>query len=217
MAAARLARAASKHIMGRLLTPIGKLSRREGVPLDDSPKNAQKRRPFPPGVHGQARQKRMSGYGIQLREKQKAKRLYGVMERQFENYFAKAVRKQGNTGELMVRMLEMRLDNTVFRLGFAKSRRHARQLVNHGFFTVNGEKMDIPSAQVKVGDVIAVKETKEKKPVFAALGEALVKQKTPGWLHLDPAARVGKVAAIPGGEDLKQIFDPTLIVEFYSR
>jgi len=204
--------------MGRILGPIGKMSRREGVALDDNPKNAVRRRPYAPGAHGNTkRHNRMSGYGIQLREKQKAKRLYGVMERQFRNYFEKAASKQGNTGEQLTSFLEMRLDNVVYRLGFAKSRRMSRQMVNHGFFEVNGAKVDIPSYQVSPGEVITIRSNKQTKPIFVALDENLKKHTTTSWLHIDPATRTGKVTSVPEGEDLKQIFDPTLIVEFYSR
>ena len=204
--------------MGRILGPIGKMSRREGVALDDNPKNAVKRRPYPPGAHGNVdRRNRMSGYGVQLREKQKAKRLYGVMERQFRNYFEKASQHRGNTGELLVRNLELRLDNVVYRLGFAKSRRMSRQMVNHGFFEINGAKVDIPSYQVVSGDVVTIRENKKTKTIFQSLDEDLKKHTAPGWLHMDAKMRTGKVTSIPEGEDLKQIFDPTLIVEFYSR
>lgn len=206
--------------MGRILGPIGKMSRREGVALDDSPKNAFRKRPFAPGVHGNTKGKRparVSSYGLQLREKQKAKRFYGVMERQFRNYFEKAIKHQGNTGELLVRSLELRLDNVVYRLGFAKSRRMARQMVNHGFFFVNGRLVDIPSFSVSIGDTITIKDNKQAKPIFEGVTEALTKNKVAGWLHMDIVSRTGKVTALPEGEDLKQIFDPTLIVEFYSR
>ncbi|KKW45256.1 MAG: 30S ribosomal protein S4 [Parcubacteria group bacterium GW2011_GWA2_56_7] len=205
--------------MGRMLQPMGKMSRREGVALDESPKNPVRKRPYPPGVHGPeaGRGRRMSGFGIQLREKQKARRLYGVMERQFRNYFEKAVSKQGNTGEILVRLLETRLDNAVYRLGFAKTRRMARQMVNHGFFLVNGQKVDIPSYQVRVGDEISIKENKQAKAIFQEMTDRLKKHKTVGWLSLDANAQTGKVTSVPEGEDLKQVFDPKLIVEFYSR
>ncbi|HBL39231.1 TPA: 30S ribosomal protein S4 [Candidatus Uhrbacteria bacterium] len=204
--------------MGRLLGPIGKMSRREGVPLDENPKNPVKRRPYPPGAHGATQRRgRMSSYGIQLREKQKAKRLYGVMERQFRRYFETASRYKGNTGEMLTRFLELRLDNVVYRLGFAKTRRMSRQMVNHGFFAVNGAKVDIPSFQVSPGDIVTIRVNKEKKPIFQPLEESLKKHTTASWLHLDAAARTGKVASLPEGDDLKQVFDPTLIVEFYSR
>lgn len=206
------------NLMGRILGPIGKMSRREGIALDESPKNPVKRRPYPPGAHGNSGQRvRMSGYGIQLREKQKAKRLYGVMERQFRRYFEQAARHQGNTGELLIRTLEMRLDNVVYRLGYAKTRRMSRQMVNHGFFAVNGEKVDIPSYQVTPGEVITIRENKVSKPIFNGLDEQLKKHTAPGWLHMDAKTRTGKVTSLPEGEDLKQVFDPTLIVEFYSR
>ena len=203
--------------MGRILGSLGKMSRREGVALDDNPKNPVKRRPYPPGAHGGKRRRRMSGYGLQLREKQKAKRFYGVMERQFRRYFEKSSKAKGNTGELLTRMLEMRLDNVVYRLGFAKSRRMSRQMVNHGFFKVNGQKVDIPSYQVSPGDTITIKENKNEKAIFIALDKDLAKHKPASWLHIDEKTRTGKVTSIPEGEDLKQIFDPTLIVEFYSR
>lgn len=203
--------------MGRILESIGKLSRREGVSLDENPKNPVKRRPYPPGMHGPNKTKRMSGYGLQLREKQKAKRFYGVMERQFSNYFKKAIRIKGNTGEILTRMLEMRLDNVVYRLGFAKTRRMSRQMVNHGFFEVNGKCVDIPSYQVSVGDTITIKGNKQSKTVFNSLDSVLAKYKTSGWLHIDAKTKIGKVTSMPEGEDLKQAFDPTLIVEFYSR
>ncbi len=204
--------------MGRLLGPIGKMSRREGVPLDENPKNPVKRRPYPPGAHGATQRRgRMSSYGIQLREKQKAKRLYGVMERQFRRYFETASQYKGNTGEMLTRFLELRLDNVVYRLGFAKTRRMSRQMVNHGFFAVNGVKVDIPSFQVSPGDLVTIRTNKENKPIFQSLEESLKKHTTAGWLHMDAATRTGKVASLPEGDDLKQIFDPTLIVEFYSR
>ncbi|MDA1038218.1 MAG: 30S ribosomal protein S4 [bacterium] len=203
--------------MGRILGPIGKMSRREGIALDESEKNPVKRRPYPPGVHGPGRRTRMSGFGIQLREKQKAKRIYGVMERQFSRYFEKANSAKGNTGEILVRFLEMRLDNVIYRLGFAKTRRMSRQMVNHGFFEVNGKKVDIASYQVSIGDVITVRTNKTEKPIFRELDENLVKHTTAGWLNIEKKTRVGKITSLPEGEDLNQPFDPTLIVEFYSR
>lgn len=204
--------------MGRIREPIGKMSRREGVPLDENPKNPVRRRPYPPGAHGATQRRgRMSSYGIQLREKQKAKRLYGVMERQFRRYFEAASQYRGNTGEMLTRFLELRLDNIVYRLGFAKTRRMSRQMVNHGFFEVNGAKVDIPSYQVSAGDIITIRGNKAAKPIFESLDEGLKKHKTAGWLHLDATVRTGKVTSLPEGEDLKQVFDPTLIVEFYSR
>ena len=201
---------------------MGKMSRREGVALSTSGKvlKVMQRRAYAPGMHnapgGRGRRPRVSVFGGQLREKQKAKRLYGVMERQFRNYFSKATRMQGNTAENLARMLETRLDNVVYRLGFAKTRPQARQMVSHAMFNVNGQKVNIPSYQVRVDDVIAIRDSKQSKKVFEDLAERLTSHKVPGWLHSDgPAA--GKVVSLPDGEDLKEVYDPTLIVEFYSR
>jgi small subunit ribosomal protein S4 len=198
-----------------------KICRREGVSLCGREKCAVKRRPFAPGVHGpaQARMRpRMSSYGLQLREKQKAKRLYGILERQFRKYFEHAIRKKGNTANFLVQMLEMRLDNVVYRLGFAATRRQARQFVGHGFVLVNGKPVNIPSYTVRVGDVISVKDNKREKGIVKQLQDRLAKSaETPRWVSLDAAALSGKVTAVPEGEDLRQVFDPRLIVEFYSR
>jgi len=206
--------------MGTSLKTTCKLCRREGVSLCGREKCAQKRRPFAPGQHGHAqegRKPRLSSYGTQLREKQKAKRLYNVMERQFRKYFEAATGKTGNTATYLVELLERRLDNVVYRLGLGTTRRQARQLVSHGFFTVNGKNVDIPSYSIRVGDVIAVKDTKKKKGIFANAAERLAKYESPKWLSLNAASLSGKVATLPEGEDLRQVFDPTLIVEFYSR
>lgn len=197
-----------------------KLCRREGVTLCGRENCAFKRRAYPPGVHGpkQARRRpRLSSFGIQLREKQKAKRLYNVMERQFRRYFEEASRGKKNTAEELIRLLELRLDNVIYRLGFAKTRRQARQMVGHGFFEVNGHSVDIPSYRVRVGDVITVKANKAESPLVTEAVERLKKQELPAWLSLDSGAPSGKVTGEPEGEDLRQIFDPTLIVEFYSR
>lgn len=174
------------------------------------------RRPYRPGVHGSAgeRAPKVSVYGQQLREKQKAKRLYGMMEKQFRNYFKKAQVAKGNTGELLCRLLETRLDNVVFRLGFAKTRPQARQMVSHAMFAVNGEKVNIASYQVRVGDIVEIRQNKADKKVFGDLTERLKTHQTPSWLHREEMK--GKVVSIPAGDDLKEAFDPTLIVEFYS-
>jgi small subunit ribosomal protein S4 len=206
--------------MGKTLKTSCKMCRREGVSLCGKEKCALKRRPFPPGVHGpaQSRQKpRLSAYGTQLREKQKAKRLYNVMERQFVRYFEAASKSKGNTAEKLVQTLERRLDNTVYRLGLAKTRRQARQMVNHGLICVNAKSVDIPSYQVSVGEVISVADAKRSKGLFNGLSERIAKHETSRWLSLDAATLSGKVTSLPEGEDLKSVFDPTLIVEFYSR
>lgn len=196
------------------------MCRREGVSLCGKEKCALKRRPNPPGVHGPAqglRKPRVSSYGIQLREKQKAKRLYNVMERQFRRYFEAASQKKGNTADFLVQMLERRLDNVVYRLGFAKTRRQARQMVGHGFITVNGKTVDIPSYTVRVGERIGIQETKKAKGLLSGMQERLQKTEAPRWMTVDSAALAGKVTSLPEGGDLKSVFDPTLIVEFYSR
>jgi small subunit ribosomal protein S4 len=204
--------------MGKTLKTTCKMCRREGVSLCGRERCALKRRSFPPGQHGPTQKSiKLSGYGLQLREKQKAKRLYNIMERQFRRYFEEARRKTGNTSEHLIRALETRLDNTVYRLGFAKTRRQARQMVSHGFFTVNKKPVDIPSCAVKIGDEITIKETKQNKKLIATVRETMTKTPAPKWLHAVSADLKGKVVAWPEGEDLQTVFDPTLIVELYSR
>jgi len=207
--------------MGKTLKRMGKMSRREGVALSTSDKvlKVMQRRAYAPGAHGspKARPARLSVYGMQLREKQKAKRIYGVLEKQFRNYFSKASRMQGNTTENLPRLLEMRLDNVVFRMGFAKTRPQARQMVSHALFTVNGSKLNIPSYQVRIDDVIAIRENKTEKGIFSDLDDRSKNQAIPGWLHMDLGTNEGKVVSLPEGEDLKEVYDPKLIVEFYSR
>jgi len=209
--------------MARRLEAKCKQCRREGEKLylkGDrclTPKCALTRRPFKPGVHGPTSRTRPTPYGIQLREKQKAKNSYGILETQFRNYFTKATRKKGNTGEFLVQMLEMRLDNVVYRLGFAKSRALARQLVNHGHVRVNEKKVTVASYQVKTGDVVTLSTRIGKSKLFADEGARLEKHVSPTWLHLEAAAKTGKILTVPAGAELKQNFDPKLIVEFYSR
>jgi len=197
-----------------------KICRREGVSLCGRDNCALKRRPFPPGVHGPKflkRKPRLSSYGIQLREKQKGKRLYNVMERQFRRYFEMATKTRGNTAERLVQLLELRLDNTVYRLGFAKTRRQARQMVSHGFIQVDGARVDIPSYQVSIGEELTIKPNKANSALVKDLSERLMKHDAPKWLSVDAKAVSGKVVSLPEGEDLRQVFDPTLTVEFYSR
>lgn len=194
------------------------MCRREQVSLCGKDKCAFKRRPSTPGVHGPTSQRaRLSTYALQLREKQKAKRLYLIMERQFRRYFEHATKMKGDTGELLIRTLEMRLDNVLYRLGFAKTRRQARQMVGHGFVDVNGKKVDIPSYQVRIGEMIQIRDSKKKKGLIEGMAERLTGKDVPAWLTVDGAALSGKVTAVPEGEDLKTVFDPKLIVEFYSR
>lgn len=175
------------------------------------------KRNFPPGAHGAKGTGRMSGYGLQLREKQKAKRLYGLLEAQFRKYYENARRIKGNSSEIMVRLLETRFDNVVFRLGLAKSRAMARQMVNHGMFNINGHKNDIPSVALKPNDVITIDPSKASKKIFENLHDQLKKHETPSWLFIDVEKLEGKMLSYPEGEELKQPFDPKFIIEFYSR
>ncbi len=177
---------------------------------------ALQKRGFPPGQHGQNRV-RLSEYGTQLREKQKAKINYGVMERQFERYFNKALKQAGVTGDNLLKLLEMRLDNLVFRLGFAESRAQARQMVNHGFFEVNSKKVDIPSYAAKVGDVISIREGKKKSKLAEALKEKLKNAKTQEWVQLDQVKMSGKVLSLPTPDQIQNLINTQLIVEHYSR
>lgn len=174
------------------------------------------KRNFAPGQHGQNRV-RLSEYGTQLREKQKAKISYGILERQFEIYFNRALKQTGVTGDNLLKLLELRLDNIVYRLGFAETRAQARQLVNHGFFQVNGKKVDIASYQTKVGDSVAVRPGKQKKIYMEKVKEKLKNFQTLDWLSLNPAEMSGKVLSSPIIEGLGTEINTQLIVEHYSR
>jgi small subunit ribosomal protein S4 len=179
-------------------------------------KCAVERRTFPPGQHGQARP-RASEYSTQLREKQKLKRTYGVLERQFRGVFSKAERQEGITGENLLRMLERRLDNVVYRLGFAASRSQARQLINHGHFRVNDRKVNKPSFLVREGDVIAVKErSRSIVPIMSAL-EGVDGRGVPGWLDLDKANYAGSVRGLPAKDEIQIPVNEQLVVDLYSR
>ena len=206
--------------MSRYTEANCKLCRREGQKLFlkgercYSSKCAIERRNYAPGQHGQAR-KKQSEYGLQLREKQKAKRFYGMQETQFRNLFEKAAKKPGMTGENLLVLLETRLDNVVFRLGFASSRKEARQLVTHGHFTVNGKKADIPSMEVKAGDVIKVKEKSQSSPKFKEVKEMSIT--VPSWMSGDVEKLEGKVITLPKREDIDTPIAEHLIVELYSK
>ncbi|MCQ4635401.1 30S ribosomal protein S4 [Anaerovorax odorimutans] len=206
--------------MSRYTDASCRLCRREGQKLflkGDrcySTKCAIEKRNFPPGQHGQGR-KKVSDYGLQLREKQKTKRFYGLQETQFRNLFDKAARRKGITGENLLIMLESRLDNVVFRLGFASSRKEARQLVTHGHFTVNGKKVDIPSYEVKAGDVIKVKEKSTSSPKFKEIKDMTIT--APSWLAVDVEKLEGKVVTLPTREDIDTPVAEHLIVELYSK
>ena len=206
--------------MARYTGATCRLCRREGQKLflkGDrcyTDKCAFVRRSYAPGQHGAAK-KKLSNYGVQLREKQKARRIYGVLEGQFRHYYEKADHMKGITGENLLMLLEMRLDNVVFRLGYGNSRTEARQLVTHGHFLVNGKKVDIPSYSVKAGDVITVREKSRASELFKTFAE---NPKTlPKWLSGDVATFTGKVEAIPAREDIDVPVNETLIVELYSK
>lgn len=206
--------------MSRYTDANCKLCRREGQKLFlkgercYSTKCALEKRNYAPGQHGQAR-KKQSDYGNQLREKQKAKRFYGVQETQFRNLFDKAAKKSGKTGDNLLIMLETRLDNAVFRLGFAASRKEARQLVTHGHFTINGKKANIPSMEVKAGDVIAVKSRSQQSPKFKEIRDMQIT--VPQWMDVDVNKLEGKILALPTREQIDTPIAEHLIVELYSK
>ena len=208
--------------MARYTGPVCRLCRREGTKLFlkgdrcTSGKCALDRRSTAPGQHGAAN-KKMREYGMQMREKQKTRRYYGILEKQFVNYFEEADRKEGMTGENLICLLERRLDNVVYRMGFAASHKEARQLVLHGHFTLNGKKVNIPSIIVKAGDVITVKETSRSSEKFKALAEAAASQTAPKWLEVKADAFTAKVVTLPAREDVNFDFNEQLIVELYSK
>ncbi len=204
--------------MGRYIGPKDKLSRREGVDLFGRVKNPLQKRNYPPGIHGPTSRKRLTTYGAQLREKQKAKRIYGLLEKQFKNYYKKALAGRGNTGESMLQMLELRLDNVVYRSGFTGTRSQARQLVNHRFFLVNGIKVDIPSFQCKIGDIITLKENKTDKKIVKELSKKWEnKDEVVDWISLDKKKVEIKIVTIPQINEKKLLFDIKSIIEFYSK
>jgi small subunit ribosomal protein S4 len=174
------------------------------------------KRNMPPGQHGRARKAKMVGYGVQLREKQKVKRIYGVLEDQFRRYFEQADRTRGITGETLLQLLERRLDNAVYRLGFATSRPQARQFIRHGHFLVNGKKVDIPSYSLKAGDVVAVRETSREDASILHAMEEVKGRGIPEWLNLD-AGMAGKIMSMPTREQINLPVQEQLIVELYSK
>ncbi len=209
--------------MGRYTDSVCRQCRREGEKLflkGDrcySEKCAIERKPYIPGEHGRGRRQKPTEYGLQLREKQKTRRIYGILEKQFRNYFKKADRQQGITGENLLILLERRLDNVVFRLGFASSRKEARQLVNHGHFTLNGKKASIPSMMVKIGDIIQVKEKSKESPKFQEIKDQATYKTPPEWLSVDVENLTGSVQAYPTREQIDTQIYEQLIVELYSR
>lgn len=209
--------------MARYTGPVCRLCRREQTKLFlkgercFTPKCAVDRRNYPPGQHGPGRQKKVSQYGIQLREKQKLRRIYGVSERQFRSYFARAAKQSGVTGEVFLRFLERRLDNVVYRLGFAYSRSAARQLVAHGNVRVNGKKVDVPSYLVRPGEQVALNEKHRGNAVIQAAVQSASVRPMPAWLELNAEVIEGKITALPNRVDIDTQINEQLIVEFYSR
>lgn len=182
-----------------------------------SPKCAMVKKPYRPGVHGKDRKRGVSEYGLLLAEKQKVKNTYFVRERQFKKYFIEASRRRGNTGEILLQKLELRLDNVVFRAGFVPSRSVARQLVGHGHFLVNGRRVDIPSFEVKKGDIIEIRPSDQTKFPFSELKTTLKKYQPPSWIDLDKEKLKAKILRLPQAEDIGANFKMDLIVEYYSR
>ncbi len=209
--------------MGRNIDSKCKQCRRVGEKLFlkgercSTPKCAMIKRNYAPGFHGPKGRKRLSDYGLQLQEKQKAKKYYGLLEKQFQLTFAKASKKQGDAGKNFFRLLEMRLDNTIFRLGLASSRSQARQMVNHGHFTVNDRKANIPSFIVKVGQIIKIKKSSRNNRYFKNLEEKLKKADRSSWLSFDVKDLSAKVLHEPKDEDLPQNINVQMIIEYYSK
>ena len=209
--------------MARYTDPVCRLCRREGMKLFlkgskcFSDKCPIEKRNFAPGQHGKDRKTKVVGYGLQLREKQKTKRIYFTQEGQFRNYFEKAARSKGVTGELLLQQLERRLDNVVYRLGFGISRRQARQLVRHGHVAVNGRKVNIPSYQVSVGEEIIVREGSRKLVILEQAKEFASHQNAPNWLEIDRDNFKGRVLSLPKREDIQLPVNEQLIVELYSK
>ncbi len=207
------------NIMAKLKTPKGKLVRKFGENIFGNPKYDRilNRKPYGPGQHGQARRRRPSNYGVQLREKQKIKVLYGILEKQFRNYFEKADKMTGETGTNLMQLLEKRLDNVVFRMGFASTRPAARQMVNHGHFLVNNRKVNIASFSVKPGDVIQVRDRSKKMDAILDSMKRIKGDLDLPWLELDKAKMTGNVIAIPEREDMQVLVNEQLVVELYSK
>jgi len=209
--------------MARYIGPVCRLCRREGMKLFlkgercYTEKCAIEKRNFVPGQHGKTRKSKLAGYGVQLREKQKVKRIYGVLEDQFRRYFEQAERTRGITGETLLQLLERRLDNVAYRLGLATSRAQARQLVRHGHLTVNGRKVDIPSFSVKPGDVVTVRQSSHKVPAILHALEEVKGRGVPEWLSFDAEGMSAKVGSVPTREQINLPVQEQLIVELYSK
>ncbi len=200
--------------MARYTGPVYKKSRRLGFSILENGKELAKR-PYAPGIHGNDKRRKSSEYGVQLAEKQKVRLMYGLNEKQFHRLFDKASKMRGNAGHNLLFLLETRLDNIVYRLGMAKTRRAARQVVNHGHITVNGKKVNIPSFQVKVGDIIAVKENSLEHPAIREAVETTLNR--PAFVEFDPKKMTGKLVRLPDRSEVNQEVNETLIVEYYNR
>ncbi len=205
--------------MARDRSPIVKQSRREGVALHPKAQRAMVKRSTPPGQHGRSRQQKQSQYAIQLREKQKVRRMYGLLEKQFAKLMEKATRMQGQSGENLLVLLESRLDNAVYRAGFAPSRRAARQLVSHGHFMLNGRRVDIPSIQLKPGDEVTLRAKSLKNEYFKNIDDLaeVIEQPSLSWLKADNKKFTIKVTSVPTREEAEPDINEQLIVEYYSR
>src|SRR5512137_253062 len=209
--------------MARYIGPVCRLCRREAMKLFlkgercYAEKCAIEKRNFAPGQHGKARKAKLAGYGLQLREKQRVKRIYGVLENQFRRYFEAADRERGITGELLLRKLECRLDNVIYRLGYATSRAQGRQLVRHGHFAVNGKKVDIPSYAVREGDLVAVRDKSRESPAVLHAMEEVKGRGIPEWLSLQADPFTGRVVSLPTRAQINLPVQEQLIVELYSK
>ena len=203
--------------MARYTGPKVKKARRFGEAITTKDAKVLVKRSYAPGQHGQSSGKRVSEYGTQLKEKQKAKWTYGVLEKQFRRYFEEASKKKGVTGDALLQILESRLDNIVYRLGFAETRAQARQLVSHAFFNVNGKKVNIPSYRVKVGDLIAIRDNKQKSSYINTLKQKIKNTQTQEWLSLDADKLSGKILSTPTSDQIENKINTQLIVELYSR
>jgi small subunit ribosomal protein S4 len=210
--------------LARYIGPVCRQCRREGMKLFlkgercHSEKCAIERRNFVPGQHGKDRKAKIVGYGLQLREKQKVRRVYGVLERQFRTAYEKAAQQKGITGENLIANMERRLDSVIYRMGFGTSRAQARQVVRHGHIEVNGRKCNIPSALVKVGDIVAVRESSRENPTVLAARDATAHAPAPNWIDVDREGLKGRITALPQRSELVQIqMNEQLIVELYSK
>jgi small subunit ribosomal protein S4 len=213
----------TSHIMAKDLNPKCKQCRRAGEKLFlkgdrcGTVKCAMIKRNYPPGFHGPKGKKRVSDFGLQLSEKQKAKKQYNIFEKQFRLTFDKAKSQKGNTGDNFLKLLEFRFDNVVFRSGFAKSRSQARQMITHNLFTVNNKRVNIPSYRVAIGDVVSIKPNKKKAKIFNDIADKLAKVETPGWVNVDKKGLTAKILHAPTAKEIMPNFNLQMIIEFYSK